>query len=337
MSDFVAGQAVERIVEHCSTHGVGEVDVVFHGGEPLLGGAGHLRSLLAVLRRASGRSGIKFRVGMQSNGLFFSEEIGDLLLEAGASISVSTDGPAEINDRQRVDHAGRGVTAALELKLKLLTGPTYRSLFSGFLCVINPAVDPTQVTDYLLSFRPPVIDYLLPLHNHIRRPWGKEHDLASSPYGKWMVAAFEHWASQETSTRIRVFESLLSGLLGLPSQVESVGTEPADLIVIETNGEYEAVDAMKSTFEGAARLGYNIFDHSLDEVAADQRIRLRQQASQGLCERCRGCRWVEVCGGGYLPHRYSGQGNFDNPSVYCSDLQLTIEHLHARLSRELSA
>jgi uncharacterized protein len=36
---------------------------------------------------------------------------------------------------------------------------------------------------------------------------------------------------------------------------------------------------------------------------------------------------VNICGGGYYPHRYSKILEFDNPSVYCEDLYKLITHI----------
>ena len=48
MSDAVARQTAARVREHCQKHDKRDVSIVFHGGEPLLGGrtisAGSLRS-----------------------------------------------------------------------------------------------------------------------------------------------------------------------------------------------------------------------------------------------------------------------------------------------------
>jgi uncharacterized protein len=44
---------------------------------------------------------------------------------------------------------------------------------------------------------------------------------------------------------------------------------------------------------------------------------------------------VRVCGGGYLPHRFSKANGFDNPSVYCADLLKLIEHIASAIVREL--
>ncbi len=336
MSDAVARQSAVRIREHCLKHDQQHVCVVFHGGEPLLGGADHLRRLAAILKDELSGAGVRFHIGMQSNGLLFTPEIGDVLLEVGATMGVSLDGPPEINDRHRVDHAGKPSSAQLEKRLELLRSPRYRPLLAGLLCVIDPQTDPVRVTDYLLSLDPPGLDYLLPHYNWVNCPPGKKHDPQAAPFGDWLIAAYDHWFALKTTTRIRFFDAVMRRLFGAPSGVESVGTDAVDLIVVETNGELEAVDSLKATYDGATHLGYNVYDHDLDAVAGDARVQARQQHARGLCRTCQECSLVNACGGGYFPHRYSGGENFANPSIYCADLMKLIRHIRMRVGEELT-
>src|SRR5690606_1042377 len=142
--------------------------------------------------------------------------------------------------------------------------------------------------------------------NHDRRPPGKSAEgFEQTPYGDWLCRSFDCWSSRPHRTTIRIFDSMLRMICGGQSQVESIGVGAVDLVVVETNGEIEAVDSLKSAFDGASRLGFNVFDHPFEDVAQHIGVRSRQLGVAGLCETCRGCPVVDVCGGGYLPHRYS--------------------------------
>lgn len=332
MSSEVARRAAQRMREHLEQHDKRDAAIVFHGGEPMLGGVSQMSDLATIILETFAGSSIRISVGMQSNLLLFTPEIGDLMLSLGLTVGVSIDGPPRINDRFRIDHHGKGSSAALEDRLALLGSARYRPLFSGFLCVLDPDTDPIEVTDYLLSFDPPSIDFLFPLDNHDRRPRGKagEH-LNKTPYGDWLVRSFDRWMSRPNSTRIRLFQSMIQQLCGAPSLVESIGLDAVDLIVVETNGEIEGVDSLKGTYDGATKLGFDIHRHSFDEVAGHLAVRSRQLGLTSLSAACRTCPVVDVCGGGYLPHRYSAERNFDNPSVYCADLEKLIRHIHGTL------
>ena len=48
----MVGKAVQRIAEHADQHGLTSVDVILHGGEPLLAGAKWLADLVGLLARA---------------------------------------------------------------------------------------------------------------------------------------------------------------------------------------------------------------------------------------------------------------------------------------------
>jgi uncharacterized protein len=60
-----------------------------------------------------------------------------------------------------------------------------------------------------------------------------------------------------------------------------------------------------------------------------------RDASINLAEKCRQCKFMNVCGGGYLPHRFSKNNGYDNPSVYCNDLYAMFENVDEVLQRHL--
>ncbi len=325
MSEEVARQTARRIFEHLRAHDKNDFRIVLHGGEPLLGGLSHLQMVMDVID--STFEGFDYTVGMQSNGLLFTPEIGEFMLSRRMNVGVSLDGPPKYNDVYRVDHQGRPSSAMLEARLATLLSERYRKVFAGFLCVINIDNDPVEVTDYLLSFDPSGVDFLFPLDNHDRRPHGKEHDLNATPYGDWLIDSFDRWWERAPHVPVRIFDSIVRQSFGAPSLVESLGLDPIDLVVVETNGEIEGVDSLKGAFDGATRLGYNVFEHDFDTVARDAAVQRRQLGLGEVCETCRQCPVVPICGGGYVPHRYSSARGFDNPSVYSSDLMKLILHI----------
>src|SRR5215207_1589681 len=327
MSEKVCHQAALRIREHCMKHDTRKFAIIFHGGEPLLGGIEHLDMLTSKIDEVFSGTNIEPVLVVQSNGLLFTPDIGDLMLKRKVSMGISLDGPPKINDIFRVDHQGRPVSAQLEECLKLLISPAYKKIFNGFLTVINISSDPLEVVKYLLSYDPPMVDFLLPHNNYDRPPLGKERDLESTPYGDWLIKVFDYWFTHKNNTDIRFFTSIMRILFGVSSSVEGFGLSPVSIIVIETNGDIEALDALKSTYDGSTRLGYNVFENDFDTVARNPAIRSRQGGIKDLCEKCKECPVVEVCGGGYLPHRYSSERGYNNPSVYSADLEKVIRHI----------
>lgn len=333
MSKETAKASAWRILEHCKAHDKKEISVILHGGEPLLGGVRHLETITDALRSTLEPNGVKFRYGMQSNGLLFSEDIGDFMLDAGLRMGISTDGTPSMNDVHRVDHKGLGSGERLQDSLNLITSDKYKSLLSGFLCVIDVRNDPIAIYEHLKSYSPPSIDFLVPYDNWDRLPPNWSATINPPIYGAWLVKLFDHWLADRAPVPIRLLKSLLRLLLGGKSLVESVGTGVVDLIVVETDGAIEAVDSIKACYDGAADLGFNVFDDTFDTVSSHASVLLRQSGMGQLSKKCMACDLRSVCGGGYIPTRYSAQNGFDNPSVYCRDYEFLIRHMHSATSQ----
>lgn len=124
-------------------------------------------------------------------------------------------------------------------------------------------------------------------------------------------------------------------LLGRQSLVESIGPGIVDLVVVETNGDIEGVDTLKSCYAGAAATGLSVLRNGFAEAETAPPVASRQMGVGGLCEECQSCPYVTVCGGGYQPHRYSREKGFLNPSIYCDALQHLIATVAHKIRSDL--
>ncbi|MFI7606024.1 FxsB family cyclophane-forming radical SAM/SPASM peptide maturase [Micromonospora sp. NPDC049366] len=322
--DTVAA-AADRIAEHARHHGLRRVHLVLHGGEPLLLGVAGLAMVLTRLRAVI-EPVAELDLRMQSNGVLLTPQLCDLLVEHGVQIGISLDGDAAANDRHRRFAGGASSHAQVRRALALLRRPEYRHSYAGILCTVDVRNDPIRVYQALLAEAPPRIDFLLP-HATWNDPPPRP-DGAATPYADWLLRVYREWIRGGTPVDIRLFDSLLAAAAGGRSGTESVGLDPADLAVIETDGAWELADSMKTAFDGAAGTGLDVFRHSADAVAAHPEFAGSQRGLNQLCRTCRDCPVVGQCGGGLRAHRYSDAGGFDNPSVYCADLKELITSIN---------
>ncbi|MEA5417690.1 FxsB family cyclophane-forming radical SAM/SPASM peptide maturase [Spirulina sp. CCNP1310] len=336
MAEETIKQLGKRINEHTQNHQISEFSVIMHGGEPLLGGLEYLESFQRIISQNVTEIELKF--GIQTNGILLSKEIFDFCVNNNISIGLSMDGYKEANDQHRLDYQGRSSFEKVEKALELLNSDQGKKIWSGFLCVIDLHNDPQKVYSYLSEYSPRFIDFLLPLNHHNLRPFGKEKSLDVTPYADWLLKVFDMWYHQKPQTiRIRKFEDIVSLFLGLQVKSEEWGLNPIDFAVIETNGDIEAVDTLKVTYPEATKLGMNIFTHSFDDIFCSSKVIERQEKWKYLSTACQECKLVKVCGGGYLPHRYSQENQFQNPSVYCSDLKKIITTIRQEVIKNLEA
>ncbi len=326
MSVETVAWSVSRIAEHVKRRNLGFVSVVLHGGEPLLVGVAELRRIIVELRqRLDELCDVDLRV--HTNGVLLDEKFLDLFEEMKVKVGVSLDGDRVANDRHRRYASGRSSYDRVIRGIGLLRERP--SLYAGLLCTVDIANDPLTVYRALVDLEPPRIDFLLP-HATWEAPPARS---SATAYADWLIQIFDVWLAEGSRVAIRMFESVVGTSWGGASGTESLGLEPSDLVVIETDGAYEQADSLKVAFDGAPSTGLSVFEHDLAAVAAHSGILARQDGLAGLCDTCRACPVVDSCGGGLYAHRYRAGSGFANPSVYCSDLLKLITHIRRAVAR----
>ncbi len=231
-----------RIAEHADTYNLKDVQVVLRGGEPLLAGHAYIETIARTLRHGTAAR-IDFRV--QTNGTLLTDTVLDALSRQEIRVGVSLDGTPGGNDLHRSYANGRSSYAAVARSLGRLRERAPH-LFAGVLCTVDLRNDPIETYESIREFGPPLIDFLLPHGNWTNPPPGRNPATADAPYGKWLATVFDHWYDTPRPTSlIRMFNEIIHLMLGGESGVETVGLAPVGLIVINTDGSLEQVDALR--------------------------------------------------------------------------------------------
>ncbi|MFB8006002.1 FxsB family cyclophane-forming radical SAM/SPASM peptide maturase [Nocardia sp. NPDC056000] len=337
MSRSVFRDTCEMIKDHAVGYGLPAVNLVLHGGEPLLVGTNELEYFARTAREVLDPV-VRLRLAVQTNGVLIDEDVLRICERWNVRIGVSLDGAEPDHDRHRFDRAGRGSYARVVAGLEQLLAPRHRQLFSGLLCTIDVANDPVRTYESMLLFEPPLVDFLLPHGNWTTPPPERGVDPSRTPYGDWLIAVFDRWYdAPERETGVRLFGDIIDLLLGGRATSEVVGLGPIRLAVVETDGSLEQVDELKSAFAGAPRIPVRGEGNPLDMAMWDPSVMARQIGAAALSPTCLDCPIQKICGGGHYVHRYREADGFRNPSVYCADLKKLITHIEARVRIDLDA
>lgn len=332
MTGALVPKIAMRIAEHVYSHSIPDVRVIFHGGEPLLGGAGPILDALQIIRSAVG-AGVGVSGWVQTNGTLLQEGFLDQFEQAGIRVCVSLDGDAASHDRNRRYANGQGSYQVVAHGLELLMSRP--RVYSGLICVADLQNDPVATYEALLRFGPPAIDFHLPHGNWSSPPPGRNSDEAT-PYADWLIEIFDRWYdSERRETGIRLFEEIISLLFGRPSGTEAVGLTPSSLIIIEADGSIEQSDILKSAYDGAAETGLHVERNSFNDALRLPHVMAMQMGLAALSEECMKCPARMVCGAGLYAHRYQAGRGFLNRSVYCKDLYALIAHIRGRVADDL--
>jgi uncharacterized protein len=274
---------------------------------------------------------------MQTNGTLIDGEWLDVLCELEIGFGISLDGPPIIHDENRVNHAGRGSYGAVRAAIDLvLADPRCATLFGSVLTVVNLSSDPLELYRHFKSIGLRGADFLLPDCTYERPPPGLSLEGDYAPYADWLITIFDEWFDTgDADFRIRLFEDIIALVFGCAASTDNIGGRENDVLVIETDGGIEPVDVLKGCGQEFTKLGMSVLVNEIDDAYESPLIRTYQIGAAALCDTCSTCAIRDVCGGGYLPHRYSSRTGFANPSVYCRDLAKLITHVQACVLKTL--
>lgn len=107
--DFLLAQSVGRQAVH----------ITFFGGETLMNFK-LLRQVVGYSREQAAMQGRGIGFSLTTNATLLTDEIIDFLADNEIGVTVSVDGPADLQDKRRVDKKGRGTYAVIEPRLRKL-------------------------------------------------------------------------------------------------------------------------------------------------------------------------------------------------------------------------
>ena len=332
MSSSIRWAFSQRLAEYCQYKNLENCLVIFHGGEPLLMNVNDIVQTAEWIRQAVPPS-TKVDFTLQTNGVLLNEDRLEKLRIGNIGISISLDGPKNANDLHRLTHKGKSSFDKTLQAYNLLKN--HPDVFTGVLAVVDVRTKPKVLLDFFNDIGVSNLDFLLPDSNYNSHPPLR----IESPtiYSDWLIEAFDLWIHSYPHIKLRTFESLISTLLGQQSGTDFFGFGDVSLLGIETDGTYHDLDVLKITKEGQSHLEMNLNSHSILEASLSPKVHLHRKllSFDGLCNTCKQCSVVEVCGGGSVPHRFNGE-DFDNPTIYCKEMLTLIPHVQKVLTELLN-
>lgn len=316
-----------RLEEHIREFELDQFLVVFHGGEPLLFPKHRFDAFLKKIRAIEDRTGCAIQRGVTSNGILIDEAWVRLFKEHDVVVTVSLDGPAEINDKYRVDFKGKGTLAGT---LKGIDCLRDGGIEPGLISVCNPATDPEKVLAFVvdeLGF--PEFDILPPDATHVDNP---------PPIADYFIKLFDVWYDKYAARGVRIatLDAMIRGLVGKLSLSDTIGLGPIETVTLMTDGSLEPLDVLRITGDGSTASKLNVRSDAIKDVRNDPVWRQAFEASTQLCDTCMNCEYLDSCGGGHLAQRWSRERRYDNPSVYCESWKRIFGHIWKRISPTLT-
>jgi len=331
---IIAAQTVtrlgQRIHEYCEDAGISTLNVVMHGGEPLMLGPKRLAAFLTSLRQSAAPA--KIRYNLQTNGTLITRDICDVLCAHDVSVGISLDGGAEPNSK-RVTLKGEPTLAIVSDKIALLKTHAGH-LFRGILSVVDFEVDPIDTLAFLCAYEPPELDLLYPLLTHDQV--GENRKAMAAKFGRWMATAMQYWIAHPrfAEIKVRIFEDALQSTISQRPKTDWFGPRGIGYLFVETDGSYDLLDQLKVIGEKSSNyrnLHRSVHNSSIKETIYMARALLESAGGDVLPTDCIGCKWSTVCAGSHLATRHSFRDGFNNRSVYCEGIMDLLNGAHGEM------
>lgn len=287
------------------------VDIVFHGGEPLLATPESLLEIMDLLRPFP----VEFHT--QTNLCAPSIEKHDRVFDELTGLSFTVDGPMELHDAQRVRRDGSGTHAAVLANLDWIRS-RHPSLDLGVLCTLSERTVRSRFELYeffkglgvaKLAFNP-VFD--------------GERSLSTAGYFQILETLFAAWLADPQPLRIRLFIEALKWLTGIQE-------EPT------TCARGDCVGAIMSVSPAgflAPCLHWHD-DHAfhVSQIAdlEPYREHFERKFSCLVQEECRGCELQTFCRGGCTNEYVDGRWFF------CEAMKSFMKMVQARVVAQVQA
>ena len=289
--------------------------------------------------RACETDDFKFQIGLQTNATLIDAEWIELFAAFDVAVSVSLDGPEEVNDTHRFDRRRRSSYAATIAGLRQLQTAAQRGRLAqapGILCVVNPEADGARVYRHFVDdLGVKVMDFLAPAFTHDSKP----EAAVVQGVNRFLVAVLKEWLRDDNK------EICVRGFL---NALTNIGREATDevaryaaryrndyrnIICIASDGSIGVEDTLHAQDPEFWSTGLNCRVHDFDDLRRSDAWRELERAATERPEGCRDCGWWRCCKGGRLVHRYARTNGLANSSIYCAGLQDIYALLAAQLVR----
>ncbi len=273
----------------------GYCSIAFQGGEPTLSGTAFYREFLRLERRYNTRR-VPVHHAFQTNGLLLDKDWCDLFREGKFLVGVSLDGTETTHDGHRRDASGGPTYARVLTGIELLRAS---GVEFNILTVVNrltaPAVREIYEDYRARGFRwQQYIPCLDPLGEV---PGSRGPSISPEEYGRFLVELFNLWHADWMLGRapvLRQFENYFGVLLGYaPESCDHRGVCGRQFVV-ESDGSVYPCDfyCLDEWFLG------NIRKRTFAQLAARSAELGFERSSFDHAERCRACRYFQICRGG---------------------------------------
>jgi uncharacterized protein len=354
--DVVSGEKlssenVAQIINRCARlFPESQILWLLHGGEPLIKGVDFFESIAQSIRDANQDYGVHYRLALQTNGTLLSDEwIGafnrNLDVFGERIISISIDGPEDLEGKVRVNAAGDPIHADIMSRINKIRASNLD--FTTISVVGQHNVhEPEKVYRFIQSLNPNFAKFI-PCYN--LDEFGNVEHLGITPleYASFMCNIFDLWLRDlphKTDERFVIdpILSITSKITDTPVTWCEYQTKKCDNFVsMYPDGDLWLCDAYDHrTMKNEAFVGniFSLSDRELKQaLETPDEVCSYQTLFNSMMDECQDCDIYSYCCGGCLEKRMSMKLKSEQRhSEFCEGKKMLINHIRGAVDSALS-
>lgn len=318
-------QTLEKLVKDYLGLGYAVSSFAWQGGEPTLMGLDFYKKVVE-LQEEYGKSGQQVSNALQTNAILLDDQWCKFLCENKFLVGISIDGPKELHDCYRLNHAGQGTFAKVMAALQRCK--EYKVEFNTLTLLNKKNVEHAdEVFDFLIENGVKYLQFIPCVETDPETGGIADFSITPEEYGEFLCRIFDRWYEYGPGkVSIRDFESILSYCAAGKHTLCTFDGQCSGYIVVEHSGDCFVCDFF---VEPRWRLG-NIFEMPIEKLAASAKKQGFARLKQKLSNKCLVCRHLGVCRGGCIKDRIDIAGELSQQSYFCEGYKRFFDYVMPR-------
>ncbi|MCX6178596.1 MAG: radical SAM protein [Chlorobiales bacterium] len=319
---------VEEIYRWAAESGLAKVQLVWHGGEPLLTGISFFQQIFSIQAKYE-RPGLEYIHSLQTNGILVDDDWIELFRSCCIGVGVSIDGPAWLHDFQRPMSSGYPSHSRVISAIDRMTAAGLRVSLSAVVTQKSLGAE-REIISFFSALRAESVDFL-PMTVLASKLQGHAFLISATDFCQFMSEIYKEWARLgEERISIRYLENMIRGVTGCLPTLCTFSGRCGAYISIDFDGSLYPCDSFMRAQE--FRMG-NLRDNTLGTLLSTSRYHTFRADIAQLPHTCENCEIIQACNGGCPSERYSGDGKFMRRYPFCE----TRRHLARLIVTDLNA
>lgn len=320
MMDFeIYKAAVKKACDYNVSHGWKHLNVIYHGGEPLLWGLDNFEKAIDFQNELKkDYPSVSFLNNIQTNGSLLNQQWIDFFKDEGFQIGISIDGPEEINFHKN----SSGNSLVLDNIHKLSQSNCKFGILSVITNTHKGFAD--KYYDFLMKNSIHSVGFCYCIYNN-HNGITVDNDILSS----FLIEFFNLYYNGRYHLSVREFEYVMRLCLGETTNActFSFRNRCGYALSIRSNGDVFFCDPY--SFDSTA-IGNIIKDNFFDIKSSKELKEIVDDAKESAKRECNKCEIHDICGGGCYRHLLPNGKN-----AFCKTFKILYPHIQRTISNSI--